>query len=536
MARRTASSFHLGRLFDWHAERSAQSVLHLDRPFDIAPEAGLVHDGPALATTVRELSDCLHAAGLRPGDRVVVCKANHFDMLLLAAGAARIGAVPVMIAPANAPEAVRVMVERADPKLLVTDAGLLSRAAEAGVEPAGGGVRVVRVGPGGPETGRAVPLDELCGGATAPVRPGGDDDPMVATHTSGTTGVPKLVLHTVNTAVGRFPPRMERYRLPLLTTRRSDVVAAAFSFAHIRVVAWTASQLRMAPRKLVAVSDPLLDNVEKVLEEHRPTSLEAFPNVFQYWERLVGERPELFARTRLYVSTFDAVHPRTVRKFLNASRRRFPVWGWGLGQSEITGIVAGLFTRRTVRPGAGPHVTNVGWPMLVRLKLVDPETGRRQPRGKPGMIMVSTGARCLTYLGEDDRYRTKLDGTWWNSGDLGERAGFGRVRLLDREVDMIPGASCIELESTLLERLENASDVTVLGVPGEPPVPVLSMRENRLDPREWQSATAGLPELAEPRLVPWEEVPRTATWKVRRAVLREQVLGTDKTIGSGKWT
>jgi acyl-coenzyme A synthetase/AMP-(fatty) acid ligase len=328
---------------------------------------------------------------------------------------------------------------------------------------------------------------------------------------------------------------MERYRLPFLTTRRGDVVAAAVSFAHIRVMAWTASQLKMAPRKLVAVSDPLVANMEKILEEHRPTSIEAFPNVFQYWEQLVDERPELFAQTRLYVSTFDAVHPRTVRKFLNASAGRFPTWGWGLGQSEITGIVANLFTRRTVRAGR-PEATNLGWPMLLRLKVVDPETGRRQPRGKPGMIMVSTKARCLSYLGEDDRYRAKLNGRWWNSGDLGERVGLGRVRLLDREVDMIPGISCIELESTLLERLDNASDVTILGVPGQAPVPVLCMRGNRLDPEEWQRAVTGLPELAEPRVVPWEEVPRTATWKVRRAVLREQVLGTNATVGSGKWT
>ncbi|MFE7659726.1 transmembrane-type terpene cyclase [Streptomyces celluloflavus] len=400
---------------------------------------------------------------------------NHFDMVLLAAGVARIGAVPVMIAPANSLEAVRTMVERAAPRLLITGPGLLSRAAEAGVELADRSVRIVRVGPEG--TGAAVPLDELRGGATAPVRLGGDDDLVVATHTSGTTGVPKLVLHTANTAIGRIPPRMERYRLPFLTTRRGDVVAAAVSFAHIRVMAWTASQLKMAPRKLVAVSDPLLANMEKVLEEHRPTSLETFPNVFQHWEQLVDERPELSAQTRLYVSTFDAVHPRTVRKFLNASASRFPTWGWGLGQSEITGIVANLFTRRTVRAGR-PEATNLGWPMLVRLNVVDPETGQRQPRGKPGMIIVSTKARCLTYLGEDDRYQAKLNGRWWNSGDLGERVGLGRVRLLDRVVDMIPGISCIELESTLLERLDNASDVTILGVPGQAPVPVLCMRGN----------------------------------------------------------
>ncbi|MGH1551942.1 AMP-binding protein [Streptomyces sp. L7] len=249
MARRTTSYFHLGRVFEWHAERSAQSVLHLDRPFDIAPEAGLVHDGPALAARVRELSDSSsrrRSVPGRPGGGVQAEPLRH--------GPARGGRGQnrrrsVMIAPTNSLEAVRTMADRVAPKLLVAGSGLLSRAAEAGSNRPARACGSCASDRTALDPGAAVPLDDLRGGATAPVRCGGDDDPMIATHTSGTTGVPKLVLHTANTAIGRFPPRMERYRPPFLTTRRGDVVAAAVSFAHIRVMAWTASQLlKMAPR------------------------------------------------------------------------------------------------------------------------------------------------------------------------------------------------------------------------------------------------------------------------------------------------
>jgi len=89
---------------------------------------------------------------------------------------------------------------------------------------------------------------------------------------------------------------------------------------------------------------------------------------------------------------------------------------------------------------------------------------------------------------------------------------------------------------TLLDRLERASEVLVLGMPDGPPVPVLCMRDNRLDPLEWKQATAGLPELAEPRLVPWEDVPRTATWKVQRVEFREKLLGKESGPGTGRWT
>jgi acyl-coenzyme A synthetase/AMP-(fatty) acid ligase len=539
--RSTGAPINIGLLFDWHAARTRQTVVHLDRPFDVAPDAGTTLDGAALAALVRDLSDCLYAAGLRYGDRLAIVKDNHFDVVLTAAAGARIGALPAMMAPIASIEAIRTMIERVDPKVLVAGTNILGRAAAAGIALAGSAVPVIAVGPPAPDpaaSGGHLRLAELRGGAAAPVRVRGDDEPMIVTHTSGTTGVPKLVVHSPFTALGGLPYRLESLRLPLLTSKRGDVVASAISFAHMRGLSWTRSQLTLAPRAMVVISRPDLDNVAEVLARHRPTSLEALPNVFQRWEELAARKPDLFAQVKRFISTFDAVHPRTLRTFLGASRRRLPVWAWGLGQSEIAGFTFNVFTRRTVRGRRRPRldVTNLGWPALVKVRIVDPASGRPQRRGRPGLIMVDTKTRCLTYLGEADRHLAKVDGPWWNTGDLGERAGLGRFRLVDREVDMVPGMSCIEVESTLLDRLERAAEVVVLAVPDGPPVPVLCMRDDRLEPGEWARATDGLPDLAEPRIVPWDDVPRTATWKVRRAELRERLLGAAAGRGTGRWT
>ncbi|MFD3520273.1 AMP-binding protein [Streptomyces sp. NPDC058653] len=539
MALRTRPPINIGLVFDWHARKRNRTVLHLDRPFDIAPDGGTTYSAAHLAEQVEEISNWLYAAGLRPLDRLAVVKDNHFDMVLIAAGAARIGALPVMMAPVQDLDALRTMIARADPKVLVAGASVLDRAASAGIAPAGPRVRLVVIGE--PREGLppgAIALDHLRGAAAAPVRLRGDHEPMIVTHTSGTTGVPKLVMHSPYTALGAPPYRLESSRIPLLTSGRGDVVASAISFCHMRGLSWTRSQFALAPRAMVVISDPGLESSARVLARHRPTSLEALPNIYQRWEELADEQPELFARVRRFISTFDAVHPRTVRTFLGVSRARFPVWAWGLGQSEIAGISANLFTRRTMRRARTTRndVTNVGWPTLVRVEVVDPETGRRLPRGERGLLMVRTRTRCLDYLGESERHRMKTRGDWWNTGDLGERTRFGRVRLVDREVDMIPGMSCIEAESTLLDRLERAQEVVVLSVPDGLPVPVLCMRDNRLDPEEWKRAVKGLPDLDEPRLVPWDDVPRTATWKVRRTQLREQLLGEKTGRGTGRWT
>ncbi|MFI6347982.1 class I adenylate-forming enzyme family protein [Streptomyces sp. NPDC050560] len=535
---------HLGELFEWHAGRSRQTVMHVDRPFDIAPDAGTVLDGARLAALVREASGWLHAAGLRHGDRVAIVKENHYDTVIVAAGAARMGALPVMIAPITATGSIRTMIDRIGPRLVVLGAAVVARAAVESCELVGSGQRTVVLGePGVPLPGDALRLADVLGAAPAPVRMGAADEPMVVTHSSGTTGVPKLVVHSAATAVGA-QARLESSRLPVVVSRRSDVTASAISFAHFRVLSWTAGQLRLAPRRMVVLSDPAPERVAEMLSRHRPSVLEACPNIFQRWEELADLRPALFARVRLFVTTFDAVHPRTVRAFLSASERKLPLWAHGWGQSETGPLCSNLFTRRSVRPRpsagerAGTHgVTNeVGWPLLCRVRAVDPATGRTVRRGEPGLLMASSAGRCLDYLGESDRHRAKLDGRWWNTGDLGRRVGLFRFSLIDREVDMIPGLSCIELESVLLDRLPRATEVVVLAVRGELPVPVLAIRDGQLDSEEWRLATEGLPALGRPRILPWDEMPRTATWKVRRIPLREKVLGPGESFGTGRWT
>ncbi|MCZ7414534.1 AMP-binding protein [Streptomyces sp. WMMC897] len=537
---------NIGQLFDWHTTLSRQTVMYLDRPFDLAPEAGVRHGAEELARLVRDFSARLYAAGARAGDRVAVVKDNHYDVFLCSAAAARIGAVPAQLAGQNSPEAHRVMLERLDPKVLVTTPDVLAQAAAAGVKLVEPRVRVLLLGERDaveevPEN--TVTLAELAGAERAPESYRSPEQPQLIMHSSGTTGVPKLVVHSGETLLGGVAA-MEQIPFPVVASKHNDVVGISVSFAHGRIASWTMGQFALAPRRLVMISRHELDVAARMIGEHRPTTLEACPNIFQYWEELADEKPDLFRQVRLYAGTFDAIHERTVRTFLRASGRRFPVWGQSWGQSEVGPMCIAVFTRGRLskggkKGGQDKAVTNsIGWtvPGLAKVKVVDPETGRTMPRGKPGIMMVASKGRCLDYLGESDRHAEKVRGRWWNTGDVGELGRFGELRLVDREVDIIPGMSGVELETLLLDRLPRASDVTVLGVPDGPPVPVLSMRDGMLDPQEWREATVGLPELAEPQLVPWHEVPRTATWKVRRLELRERVLGARHGVGTGRWT
>jgi acyl-coenzyme A synthetase/AMP-(fatty) acid ligase len=175
-------------------------------------------------------------------------------------------------------------------------------------------------------------------------------------------------------------------------------------------------------------------------------------------------------------------------------------------------------------------------PFFTGLKVVDPQSMRPVAAGTPGVALARTAGRCVGYVGEQERWQRKVDGPWWNTGDVATRSRTGVVRLLDREVDVIPGMSCIELEDVLADRLPGLLEAVVIGVPGQRPLPVLATPDGQLDRTEWDRAVYDLPPLAEPVVLGWDELPRTGTGKVRRLELRDRLLGRDETFGTGRWT
>ncbi|GAB3210265.1 class I adenylate-forming enzyme family protein [Nocardia tengchongensis] len=529
---------NIGAVFDWHAAQKRQTVVYLDRPMDITPhDTSVRYDGAALANLVAEVSGWLYAAGVRRGDRIAVVKENHFDMIMLVAAAARIGAVAAAISGGNLPEHLAPLLERVSPKLTVFSRSVLERAAQ--VHP-----HLLEVpnslvlAPAGVEKLHPdhLTVDDLRGSTVPVANLAADDEPMFITHTSGTTGVPKLVVHSARS--NYYGSRLELNRLPMVVNRHTDVSLVSISFAHSRSQAWIGAQFKWAPAKLVAVGSHSPDVVERMFEQHRPTTVESTPAVYQRWQTLVESKPELFASVRLYVNTFDLMHPSTVRAFLAASRRRFPLWAQCWGQSEVGPIAGTIYTRAMVRKVGSAATNTIGWsvPGLMRTKVVDPDTGRRVRWGRKGVLLSCSESRCIDYLGETDRHAFKQAGKWWNTGDMGYKDSLGRIHFVDRAVDEIPGMSGTELESILLDRLTGVSEVVVLGVKGQDPIPVLCYDECEFDKVQWAAVVSDLPRMAEPVVVSWDDLPRTSTWKIRRAQLRQRLVGAEHGHGVAKWT
>ncbi|GGX01241.1 AMP-binding protein [Streptomyces lomondensis] len=525
----------MGVLFDECAEHRVHTQVHLDRPFDIDTGARTHYTLPQLATLVREAAGWLTAAGAGPGDRVAIVKDNHWDYDLLACAAVRVGAVPAQLSAHLSGEVLGTLLARLGPALLVTTAQVLERGRREGTDLAAAARATLVLDAAVPGT---LGIDDVRGHTAPGPHRRHDDEPLVVHHTSGTTGVPKLVVHSTRTIVRKLA-RFESVRLPRIGLRRGDTLVNASAFAHGRTFCWTASALCMGPAaiSIITTQDPNL--ADPVLRAHPPTVLEALPASFVRFQPLTEGLDNPFRRLRLVISTYDAMHPPTVRAYLRASRHRSPLWVEGWGQTETGPLTFRFHTRNSVhRASEGSGTRNLGRPVpgKTRLRVVDPDTLRPLPRGQAGLVLARTAACALGYVGEEDRWSAKRHGSWWNTGDIGARNRDGSIDLLDREVDRTPQLSCLRTEDLLETRLPQALECVVLAEPGRDPLPVVVTADGAMDRARWKEAVRDLPPLREPVALTWDQVPRTGTGKVRRRELLHRLTGRSDTYGSGRWT
>jgi acyl-CoA synthetase (AMP-forming)/AMP-acid ligase II len=152
-------------------------------------------------------------------------------------------------------------------------------------------------------------------------------------------------------------------------------------------------------------------------------------------------------------------------------------------------------------------------------------TGRRLPAGRAGALHARSAGLFAGYVDEPELTAAQRKDGWWDTGDVGSRSRAGLLRLAGRAVDEVPGQpDYLAWEDILLDRLPELTELVIVSDPAGKPQTVLCTRDDRpVDPRRWQAATAGLLDLAPPIHMRWTDLPTTATWKVRRPALREQL-------------
>lgn len=504
MAKITRRKYQLGYMVQEAARQDPTTSIMLDKPFDIRPQLGRTLTVGELAGIVETFAGQLHRAGVRPGDRVAVYKANNADIMAIACALARVRAVPVLLSPLLPGDTAARLIRRSNPRFVLTDNTKIE-AGELDPELVADATVLLAAG----SYGDLTTVTDLEPARVPPFGPPDPAAPCIITHTSGTTRDPKLVVQNTR-GLGSHIAVSLRFMNVL---RMRERWALCVSFTHVRAYAALALGLgRQMPFAFLVSHDA--DTAREVFARFRPGLVETDPNTFVRWESLADHPAQPLSSVRYFVSTFDAIHPRTVQVLLAAAGHRFPLYIQAYGQSESGPVSARIYTRRGARRADGRCV---GHQLPgVRIRFRNGRSGRSR-------IEVRSRGRAITYVGEEALFAGQLDGAWWNMGDLGRRSRWGCVHLLDREIDHIDGLhSVLKVEDTLMSRLPQLREIVLVPTADHTITPVICTKTgDPLDDSVWRRAVRDLPPMANPMLCAWEDLPQTATFKVRRMELRK---------------
>lgn len=361
----------------------------------------------ALAQAVCRLAGGLRAAGLEPGDRLLLRMDNETACVLTFFAAIAAGLVPVPTAPALTADELHLLLE---------DSAAAGLAVSAGREP-----DPALLPPGV----RLFPAASLRGLAdSAPPQPWADtaaDDPAFLIYTSGTTGRPKGVLHAQRSAWGRRP--MYAGWSGLTAT---DVLlhAGAFNWTYTLGVGlidpWANGATAVLAR---GMDDPAV--WPRLIQEFQATVFATVPalyrRILKYGElsaaALASLRHGLSAGEPLLPELLAAWQARTGRPLYEA-----------LGMSEVSTYIStgpGMVVKpgSPGRPQPGRQVAILDPDSLTAAARAAGESPRRLPPGAVGLLAVHRGdpGLMLGYWRRPEDDAQVWQGDWFVGGD---RAAF----------------------------------------------------------------------------------------------------------------
>jgi long-chain acyl-CoA synthetase len=483
------------------------------------PDKVAVIEGPPShdRATYRELwetalrrAGALHAAGVRPGDRVALLALNTIDFVTAYFGILARGAVVVPIAPMLVADEIAFLLEDSGAKLaLVADelAGVVADGADAARVP------VLLLG-----------SDAALAGAPAPRREAREPlDPAVVFYTSGTTGRPKgAVLTHFNLVMNAFTNAFTANHLvaddvmfgclPLFHTfGQSVALNGTFLVGGTLIL-----QPRFEPAQALAL-----------MAEHEVTAFLGVPTMYMALLAAVkaGGADTPIPPLRLCVSG-GAPLPVAVLEEVDATFGVRVQEGYGLSETSPTASVNQL--ELGIEPGT------IGHPIWgVEIEIADPEVEDvivLRPAGEVGELVIRGHNVFAGYHERPEATEAAIIDGWFRSGDLGSKDADGFITIVDRKKDLIlrGGFNVYPREvEEVLARHPAVDQVAVVGIPhathGEEVLAVV-VPAGELDPEELLAwASERIARHKRPRMVEVvAELPLGPSRKVLKRELRDR--------------
>jgi benzoate-CoA ligase family protein len=475
-----------------------------------------------LAEETRRVAAGLRATGVRPEERVMLCMADGIELLSGILGAMYLGAIPVPVSTMVTGAELAMMLVDARARVLCASLEFLDAVRPAVL--AASEVEHVFLDGAAEVPGPVVhEWDELrAAGELAGPYDTWADSPALWLYTSGTTGKPKGAMHRH----GSVRDVAELYGRGVLGIGPGDwCLSVAKLFFAYGLGNSAFFPLAAGATAVLERARPTPAGMSTLATTARPTVFFAVPTF--YSALLNSDIPDdSFSSVRQGVSAGEPLPPVLYNRF----RERFGVEVLdGLGSTEALHI---FLSNRSgqVRPGSSG--TPVGG---YRVELRDERGAVIETAGQPGDLFLSGPSVATGYWCRAETTRQVFQGEWLRTGDTYVRNEDGTFTCLGRSNDMLKAGgiwvSPAEVEERLLEHQDVAEVAVVAGKDADgldkPIACVVPVAGRTLDVAgliQW--CRDGLAAYKRPRaVVRMTELPKTATGKIRRNVLREQVAG-----------
>ncbi len=465
----------------------------------------------------------LHQRGIKPRDPVAVYVTNAADQILQFFALTRLGAIPALINGNLPGEIAAEYIGLLRAVGVLTDADHRQRLA--GHEVAA------------PHLGDVAELGTGDPAAAPPPYRHHADDPISITHSSGTTGLPKPVVHTHGTLF----EATRRIRLSSPKAQGTERVLCALPAAHTAGIL-AVNQALCNQAELVFLSSQRGEYVLDSIETWRPTGVYGFSVTWVELARLDLDKRDL-SSVAIWFNTGDAAHEAHIRRLVaQGSHKAVTREGVatvpgssfidGLGSSEM-GHAMFHITHRTDTNRYDRCVGKVHVFAEVRVLNLD---GEELPVGEVGHMAIRTPTLFPGYWNDSvTTYRSRLRG-YYLTGDLIYRDADDYFYHVDRAADSIELGNGVLLHTALSEerimaRCPDVVDCTVVAVSvdGGAVTDVFLLLEESAERDVDRTAAvrealgeAAAATLRQVTVVEGNELPTGATGKVRKLILRQR--------------
>ena len=464
------------------------------------------------------VAHALRGSDVKPGDRVALLLMNGAEFIESFFAVAKIGAVNVPLNWRLVADELEFILKDAGATVLLYAENFAPLAAELQRRGAQTDLRLfVQVG-GTPEA-FALPYDAWMGasGSDEPALVGADDDLLFIMYTSGTTGLPKGVMHSHRTVLWAM--------LTLSATadmRNRDRFLTSLPLFHVGALTPAMGCVYLGITQVILKAFDAKLSWELIRDE-KITSTLMVPAMLQFMLATYDKATHDASTLRWVLSGAAPVPVNLIKTYAQMGVEIHQVYGLTESCGPGCLILGEDAMSRAGSTGRAYFHTDV--------RVIDVD-GSDCASDQPGEVLIRGPHNMVGYWKRPDATAMALRDGWLHTGDIGTMDAEGFVTIRDRMKDMlISGGENVypaEVENMLLGHPALA-DAAVIGLPstqwGEVPLAVVVAKKGAslseaelLDWCKGRLAGFKLPKAA----VIVAEIPRNPSGKILKRVLREQ--------------